>query len=357
MTSLVSSLVLFSFLTAPSLASISFNDAAFPEVVQSARALAMAGAFVARVDDQWAPFSNPAGLGTVRRRSFNFSNLFLALGKDFAKEAGSEVGDTFKRIGGSFELDELRQYHLRDPKNFTHTQFSLTPNFTTRFLSLGYFYSHKVRTFYEGGASDPFEFATRTDHGPYIGSNFSLFGGIFKLGASLAWLNRKENRGEADISNTFSFLTNQRSKGTMLLTTVGARVIFPVVALPCLSATLHNATGSRFNRDEDFPQAPSSIKQNLSLGLSITPQISRNTKLHLEVNHKDFGRKYDVKNSKRWSLGAEFNFFRTLFLRMGLYNKSLSGGVGLRTKRFIFDLSTYAVEQDRQLAFSTSFRL
>ena len=342
----------------PSLATVGFNDGAFPEIVQSARAQAMAGAFIARVDDQWAPFSNPAGLGTVRRGAFYFSNLFLALNKDFIKEAGSEVGDTLKRIGGSFELDKLRQYHLRSPRNFAYTQFSLTPNFTTRFFSIGYFYSHKIRTFYAGGPNDPFEFATRTDHGPYMGSNLSFFGGILKLGASLAWLGRKENLGEADVNTAFSFLPNQRFKGAMLLTTVGGRLIFPVVGLPCLSATLHNATGGSFTRDSDFPQAPRSIKKNLSLGMSITPQISNNTKLHLEIDYKDINRKYDeLKDSKRWSLGAEFNFFRTLFLRMGLYDKSLTGGVGLRTKHFIFDLSTYIVEQDRQLALSTSFKL
>ena len=47
-------------------AALDFEDHSFPELVTSARALAMGNAYICKVDDSWSAFYNPAGLGTVR---------------------------------------------------------------------------------------------------------------------------------------------------------------------------------------------------------------------------------------------------------------------------------------------------
>jgi len=62
---------------------IGFNDATFPELATSARALAMGNAFIAKVDDASSAFYNPAGLGTVRLGHFHLLNLHLETNKDW----------------------------------------------------------------------------------------------------------------------------------------------------------------------------------------------------------------------------------------------------------------------------------
>ena len=347
-------------------AAVDFADGVFPELVQSGRALAMGNAFIARVDDESAPFYNPAGLGSVRSWTFHLSNLFIELNKDFAQELTAEISNTLDIVQDSFDLDELRKLHLRHPGHFSHARFSVAPNFTTRFLSFGYLYSRKARTFYGGDSNDDFEFADRSDHGPYVGANISIGGGILKMGGSLAWLRRKEIIGEADENTTFIPSPTQKSKGHMLLSTIGGRFTFPVTGLPTFAATLHNSSAKNFHPSSGYPQAPRSIKQNLVLGVSLTPKIGRKQKVHIEINYKDFNKKYEhLKNSQRWTGGIEFNFSRIFFIRGGHNNGFASGGLGIKIKTFRFDLSTYAMEkgpqfperEDRRFILSTSFGL
>ena len=354
------------FFSASNLTAMDFEDGTFPELIPSGRALAMGNAFIARVDDESAPFYNPAGLGSMIGWAFHLNNFLVESNKDFAKDVTADTQDAFKIIKNSFDLDELRQFHLRNPGSSTYTRLSLAPNFTTRFLSFGYLYSQRARTFYAGGNDDDFEFSKRKDHGPYVGGNLSISGGIFKIGGSLVWLNRTEVIGKADESTTLNLAPTQKSKGSMLLTIFGGRLTFPIKGLPTLAVTLHNASDKDFHRSNDSFQAPPSIKQNLVLGASITPIIGRKQKIHIEINYKDVNKKYDdLKSSKRWTGGVEFNFSRIFFVRGGYYDGFFSGGLGIKIKTFRFDLSTYATEkgprspdtEDRRFLISTSFNL
>ena len=348
---------------AQGLTAVGFEDGIFPELVQSSRALAMGNAFIARVDDESAPFYNPAGLGTVKRPIFYLSNLLFEINKGHAQEITAELKDSTDRIKSSFDLDGLRKLHQLDHGHFTHNQFSMAPNFTMRYLSFGYFYTRKTRTFYGGGSDDQFEFADRTDHGPYVGGNLSFFGGIIKVGLAAVWVNRREVMGEADVNSDFAPSPEQKSKGSMILQTAGGRLTLPIATLPSIAATLYNSSAKEFTPDKDH--APTAIKQNLVLGFSVTPRIGRDNRLHIEVNYKDFNKKNDkIKSSDRWTLGMEFNFFRTLFLRFGHHGGFTSGGVGIRVQHFRFNFSTYArrkdsvrfpKEEDRRFVLSSSF--
>lgn len=357
---LVALFLVFALLPIRGFALLSFDDGAFPELIQSGRALGMANAFIARVDDESAPFYNPAGLGTVRRWRFQLNNFLLEGNRTLFRETTRDTDDTYDRIKGSFDLDTLRKIHLDNPGHFTFTHFSMAPNFTTRFLSFGYLYSRKVRSFYEGNGNPNFEYADRSDHGPYVGVNFSLYGGIIKGGAAFILLNRRELRGDADVNQKFHAPPVQKAKGSMLLTNVGARVTLPVKTLPSFAITIHNLNEKGFDRDDKYPFSPISIKKNVVLGFSITPIIGRGKKLHLEVNYKDLNGKYtELKDSRRWVFGAELNLFRMLFFRTGLYDKFISWGAGVKIDQFNLDFTSYATEsfsdrEDRRFLLSTS---
>ena len=301
---LIALFFLFS-LSVQNLEAVGFDDALFPEIVPSGRALGMGNSFVARVDDESAPFHNPAGLGTTRHWSFHLSNFLVEANESYTQDVGNDVGDSVDILKGSFDLNDLRKFHQKSPGQFTQNRLSLVPNFTARYLSFGYFHSRTVRSFYGGESGDSFEFAHRVDQGPYLGTNLSFSGGIMKVGASIAWLNRKEMIGAADVTQRLTPTADQKAKGSMTLTTVGARLTLPVATLPSFAATVHNSSGSRFSKSDDYDLAPTEIVQNVVLGASITPRLGRSTKLHLEVNYRDANKKYtDLEKSHRWSFGS-----------------------------------------------------
>ncbi|MBT3586784.1 MAG: hypothetical protein HN509_17870 [Halobacteriovoraceae bacterium] len=325
--------------------SITFEDAVFPELAPSGRALAMGNAYVAKVDDSSAVFYNPAGLGSVRHKHLHLSNFHFEMNKGWMKMGTSgSIGNAGSNFSKGFDLDGARQLLLENRGRVSHSRFHALPNFTSRFFSAGYLYSKVTRATINFGTSSPFEFADRTDHGPYGALNLSLFGGIIKTGASVIFLNRKELVGtQTDATATFE-KNQEYNKGNMLMITAGSKVTLPIAFLPTFAATLHNASDQGFSGGSGLG-APDPIKQTLDLGFSLTPQIGKFLRLHLEANYKDIGNKFkDVDASRKILLGMEFDIARTFFFRFGYGDGFGSGGVGLKTKALEFDLTTYAVD-------------
>ena len=72
-----------------SFAILPFEDAVSPELVTSSRALALGNHYASKVDDSWAAFYNPAGLGTVRGLQFHLANIHLELNNGFLDVASN----------------------------------------------------------------------------------------------------------------------------------------------------------------------------------------------------------------------------------------------------------------------------
>ena len=97
---------------------LGFEDAVFPELAISGRALALGGAYNAKVDDSAAPFYNPAGLGTVRGFKFHLSNLHIETNMGWMKVAtGGKLTDTFTNLPQALRLDRQRSYLNENPDN------------------------------------------------------------------------------------------------------------------------------------------------------------------------------------------------------------------------------------------------
>lgn len=321
----------------------------------------MGNAYIGKVDDSAAAFYNPAGLGTVRYAHLHLSNLHLESNKDWMNlGAGGDATKIFSKFTKGFSVDGLRQLLKDNPGNSTYNDFHFTPNFTMRFLSFGYLISKKTRAKFMDTAEEPnFEYANRLDHGPYGALNFSLFGGVFKIGGSVFWLNRNEEFKAQDIDDA---VDENPNKGMMLMVNAGARLTFPTAWLPTFAATLHNAGEQEFTKTGG-PEAPDTIKQNLVLGFSLTPQIGKAFRLHLEVNYKDATDSYGIDTARRIQAGMELDIARKFFIRAGVADGWGSGGIGLRTPKLEVDLTTYArdlhptgyrKEEDRRFALSFS---
>ncbi|MFW5887408.1 MAG: hypothetical protein ACOCUH_01285, partial [Bacteriovoracia bacterium] len=141
------------------------------------------------------------------------------------------------------------------------------------------------------------------------------------------------------------------------------KLTIPVFALPTFSATLHNSAARSFNKVGDN-ETPEDIKQNLVLGLSLTPQVGKYTRVHIGVDYKDAAHKHkNLTFTRRLGLGLEFDFARTMFVRFGYGDGFGSAGIGIKSKKLQVDLTTYAVDttsnefrgkEDRRFVFSIS---
>ncbi|MGZ3788137.1 MAG: hypothetical protein ACXVLQ_06415 [Bacteriovorax sp.] len=358
-------LALLLILSSYSIKAITFEDAVFPELATSARALAMGNAFISKVDDASAVFYNPAGLGTVRYPHLHLSNFHLELNKGFiSSSTAGTIGNAVGSFSKAFSLDGTRQLLLKNPGTISHSSFHALPNFTSRYFSMGYLLSQKTRAIVTSTTSPTgFEYADRFDHGPYAALNLSLFGGIIKAGASAILLQRKELISTADPNAKINLSSNSYQKGNMVDMTAGGKLTLPFVFLPTFSANIHNALDKGFS-GASGAGAPAKIPRSYDVGFSITPQIGTSTRIHLEMNYKDLAAAYKgVSTTRKIVFGAELDFSRVFFFRLGYGDGFGSAGLGIKSRKLEFDLTTYAVDtttssfrghEDRRFALSIS---
>lgn len=353
----------FIFVSISSHAKLEFEDAAFPEFVTSARALALGNAYLNKVDDSWSAFYNPAGLGTVRGAQFHLLNAHVEASSGMLDVVGK--GPAYETPGNyldSFDLEKLRPELVKEQGKLAHSRFNIFPNITVRGLTLGYFFSQGNRAIINDDVDNKFEVAERRDQGPVMSLSGSLFGGILKLGASAMYVNRRQLYKELGPTDPTEINANDYKKGKSLQVILGTRLTLPFTLLPTFSMVVRNATSNDWE-DTSAGGSPDEIKQTVDLGFSITPQIGKMTRLHLEANLKDANDKYDTDVKRRAAAGAELDINRRLFARIGWGDGWGSGGLGVRTRTFILDLTTYAVdrsldgfrkEEDRRWVFSLS---
>ena len=356
----------FAFTLSNTYALINFEDAIFPELITSGRALAMGNAFVSRSDDADAVFYNPAGLGTIRFGRLHLNNFSMEFNKDwFDLAAEGKFNDLAKKFKRGFGINGQRKL-LRDSvqKGVMNSRFQAMPNFTTRYFSLGYMFSRYIKAGLGTKKNDLFEYASRLDHGPYAALNFSFFGGVFKIGGSATYLKRKEVFGEIDPNINIDDDKLPYSKGTMTYVIGGAKLTLPIAWLPTFSGVVHNSSNKPFENNDSDQVVPGQIKQTVVVGFSLTPQVGRYTRLHWEINYKDLNRAFrNVEDTRRWTGGFEFDIKRRVFIRFGYGDGYGSFGFGVKSRKLKFDLTTYAVDttskswrgrEDRRVIFNIS---
>lgn len=338
-------LLIFIFSIQSAHALLYFEDASSPELITSARALAMGNAYMSKVDDGWSAFYNPAGLGTVRKLQIHLTNIHLETNNGFLKATGGS-GSFFESVSNysnAFKADGIRTL-LADHNGISHARFNFFPNITFRGITLGWMYSQQQRARIKS-ASDPFEISERVDSGPVLAFSASLFGGIIKFGAAAVVLTRKQMSKEFASTEVTSIDKNvDYKKGTMTHLTASTRITLPFMLLPTFSLVVRNSASSDWYAPE-LGGAPDKIPQTVDGSFSFTPFTSRTGRMHFEIAFKDMGNRYtDVPNNRKVIGGFEFDMYRTFFFRGGFGDGWGSGGIGVRNDKFIFDLTTYAVE-------------
>lgn len=337
-----------------------FEDASYPELITSARALGMGNAYLNKVDDSTAVFYNPAGLGTVRGTHFHLTNIHLEANKGLNQVISSAgVFETPGNLLTALSAEGIDSLLDGEDKILVHSRINLFPSLTFRYFSIGYLYSQRSRARLTCATCDR-EFAERKDSGPVAALNFSLFGGILKIGTSAALLTREEFQKDFTTGAPYFVSDSDKRKGTQVLLTTGIRFTLPVSYLLTFSAVLRNSANSTWY-GEELGGAPADIPQTIDGAISITPQIGRNTRVHLEAVLRDMTNGYDtVDNARKFGAGLEFDFVRKYFVRFGYGDGWGSFGLGVRNNKSVFDLATYAhetgegfrEEEDRRFVFS-----
>ncbi|MFA6236943.1 MAG: hypothetical protein WC635_06410 [Bacteriovorax sp.] len=357
--------LIFIFLFSSGVYALDFEDGVFPELVTSARALAMGNAFIAKVDDASSVFYNPAGLGTVRYAHLHLSNFGFETNKGSMDAiSGDKATDIFGNVGKMLSIDGQRKILLLKPRTLAHTRLHALPNFTSRYFSMGYMLAKRSRGIVNDvNSATGYEFADRFDHGPYAALNLSLFGGIIKAGLSALYLKRKELNSTADPNATAVVSSSSYKSGDAMIATAGGKITLPFTFLPTFAGTIHNAFDNHFSASSSTG-APEKIPMSYDVGFSITPQIGTTTRIHLEVNLKDIGQAYgNVAAARKVLIGAELDFSRVFFFRIGYGDGFGSAGLGIKSRKLEFDLTTYAVDtttasfrgqEDRRFALSIS---
>ena len=324
---------------------IPFEDAVSPELVTSARALAMGNSYMSKVDDSGAAFYNPAGLGTVRGLQFHLTNLHLETNNGFLDVTNDGAfTDAVGNYSKAFKPADLRTLHAENPGHLSHSRFQVFPNLTYRGISIGYMYVQKNRARLKDLTSE-FEIAERTDFGPVLALSASLFGGIIKFGASGVYLTRKELQKDFASNEALSIDADvDYKKGSMTHITGGVRITLPYTWLPTFSGVIRNTSNTDWY-DEELGGTPEKIPQTVEYGFSLTPNLGRTFRLQFEVSYKDVGNRYDdVPTSRKIMGGLEFDYLRRMFVRFGFGDGWGSGGLGVRNESIAFDLTTYAIE-------------
>ena len=321
---------------------LGFGDATHPELMPSGRALALGNAFISRVNDNSAPFYNPAGLGSVRRFSFQLSNIFVETNKGlYNAVTGNSFNTFYDKLIDGFDLNSIREGLAEESDGPVRLNYAVNPNITFQYFSLGYMANQQIKAEASGTS---FNYADRLDHGPYISLAIPFFGGIAKLGATAIYLTRKQAVATTNLNQEFEVPDEEFTKGTMTNLIVGAKLTLPVVGYPTFSATVHNAGKAKMKvdkQDSDF----SLIKRSVAVGLSISPKIGRRADMNIEVNYRDLGKKYgDIEESRKIAAGIEFSFARQFFIRAGLSEGFGSFGLGLKNAGFMMDFTTYATD-------------
>lgn len=341
---MIKAILIFLFTIQTSWAILPFEDAVSPELVTSARALAIGQAYMNKVDDGHSAFYNPAGLGTVRGLSTHL-NLHMETNNGLLEVASNGAfTDSVSNYSDAFDPVGLRQLHADNPGNLSHARLNLFPNITFRGITVGWMYSQQNRARLKS-LNDDFEIAERRDWGPVMALSASLFGGVVKFGVTGVYLTRKELQKDFADTDTVSIDEDVDYKqGSMTHLTAATRITLPIAMLPTFSVVQRNSSSSEWYSAE-LGGAPEDIPQTTDVSFSITPNLGRTFRMHLEVARKDLGNRYDtVPTSRKTMGGIEFDYMRKMFVRFGFADGWGSGGIGVRNNSFQFDLSTYAIE-------------
>lgn len=327
------------------------------ESYTNARALGMGGALIGVTSDETSIYRNPANLGSIRGY---FGSIL---------DPELEGQGTFTDIvrSGSFtkavEVAEMAKELTSHPGEFYHARIQFTPSYTTKNFGFGLIYRNELNAEVSRTTTTLMDTYYQNDLGAIVAANYSLMGGVLKLGVSAKAINRIEVvSGTLSTSGPFD-LGTIAAEGTGIAYDAGLMVQMPFDWVPTLSVVARDLGDTEFSLRDGVraktASQPATVKQSVDAAVSIFPIHANKVRSIWTVEYRDIANSRNEAGSrKRLHIGTEINFRDLFFLRLGLNQGYYTAGLEISSENFAWQISSYGEEigtvdqlkQDRRFA-------
>ncbi|MBX3042066.1 MAG: hypothetical protein KF789_15275 [Bdellovibrionaceae bacterium] len=336
------------------------------EFYNGIRSLGMGGVSVATVNDETALLLNPAALGRLR----DFYGTILDPEIEFNNHVSPMRRE--KIFNGPFSIKDISQVALDNPGKQYHARAQIFPSFVGRNFGIGLLGRYVL----DMRAIDPQTIETfhQDDLALVLGYNLRLWGGRLKIGFSGKVISRLEVNDDLDsalpLDNGSLASAGTLREGVGVSTDIGVQLTAPWKLLPTLGAVLRDVGGTSFDkmtgfRGPDTTERPSLVRQDLDVGLSISPIHSNGVRSQWSIEYKGLLSASDVDDkAKLMHFGGELNFGDRIFLRAGYHQRYWTAGLEIASERLQFQISSHGEEvgvsgaprEDRRVAAKLAVR-
>lgn len=337
-TKILSALVL-AYLLMP----LSVFAAEWVEGYTNARALGMGGALIGVTSDETSIYRNPANLGSIRGYFGSIIDPELEGQGTFTDVVGA--GSFTKAV----EVEEMASKLSGKPGEFYHARVQFTPSFTTKNFGFGLLYRNELNAEVSSTATTSMDTFYQNDLGAVLAVNYSLMGGVIKLGASAKAINRIEIVSGTLSTNGPFDLGTIAAEGTGIAYDAGIMLQMPVDWVPTLSIVAHDIGDTKFSlRDGvrvNAASQPATVKQSVDAAISLFPIHANKIRSIWTVEYRDAtNSRNEAGSTKRLHIGTEINFKDLFFLRLGMNQGYYTAGVEISSERFAWQISSYGEE-------------
>jgi hypothetical protein len=337
------------------------SSAGFKEVrhyIKGVRAMGMGGVSVATVNDETALFVNPSALGKIR----DFYGTIFDPEYHFSESTG-----WLKELFSPFD-PEAALRGIRDKPGFQgYARAQISPSMVMRNFGFGAIarYESNYRLSEDGLR---YHYYHQSDWGGFAALNIRLWGGRIKIGGSAKLLARVEMDRELDATGDVS-LASYATEGIGLGYDAALTLTAPIVWLPTLTAVVRDIGGTRFDYQKNFrmtaTERPKIAEQDVDVGFAVSPIHSPQVRSMIGFEYKRAQAASKSQDQQRFMhLGYELNLYDTLFFRLGMNQRYITGGLEFAREFNQFQLATYGEEigtetrpqEDRRWVIKWAFR-
>ncbi|AZZ37643.1 hypothetical protein CIK05_12840 [Bdellovibrio sp. qaytius] len=320
-----------------------FATSEWVEGYTNARALGMGGALIGVTSDETSLYRNPANLGSIRGY---FGSII-----DPELEGQGSFTDIVR--GGGFtkavEVEAMATELAKNPGEFYHARAQFTPSFTTKNFGFGLIYRNELDAVVSSTATTSMDTFYQNDLGVVLALNYSLAGGVIKVGASAKALNRIEIVSGTLSTNGPFDLATIAAEGSGIAYDAGIMLQAPIDWVPTLSVVAHDIGNTEFTLRDGVraktASQPATVKQSVDAAISLFPIHANKIRSIWTVEYRDAtNSRAEAGSTKRLHIGTEINFKDLFFLRVGLNQGYYTGGVEISSERFAWQISSYGEE-------------
>jgi hypothetical protein len=327
-----------------------------------ARMLAMGGAQVAVANDETALLANPAGLGKIREYYGTIFDPEIDVSQNYANIIKT------KSISNPFSLEQVSESLTQTPERYFFARAQVFPSFVVRNFGIGFYY-RQVMAAEMNATATSLSVKNYDDMSLVLGYNLRLWDGRIKIGVAGRAVSRIEiNKTLAPATDTMT-RDAQASEGVGFAADAGLILAAPWTFIPTVAVVVRDVGGTKFEGGKNVrlttSTVPTPVTQDYDVGVALFPILTNRIRSTFTLEYQKVIEAGKASDKLRYAHGGyEMNIYDTLFLRIGMNQRYVTGGIELASESLQFQLSTYGVDvgtdgspkEDRRGVFKVSWR-